>query len=840
MSNIKNLKYSIIVTLFFCCSLNNSKKNVNFLNKKSLISGLLLSLTGSNSERLVWSDSDYNLDLYSYSTQLVNTDNIFGDQTNPDVAALTDGGLVVCYESNSNIFYKRFDNNISPINNDTQVNDDTNNIEGDCSITSILDGGFAITWEDAYSSGRSVYLKIYDKNENVSPQIHVTSTTQTYRRSGPKITELEGNRIAITWEYFYNAYFKKYFINGTADGSSIQITVPNIARFSSPHITKLIDNKIGIALRSLEIFTGDEDNIYGKIYTYDGIPFGQLMQPTIYSSRSNYQLDIKGFPNGNIIIAWGSIGSSTYTTLANIYNSSGYYISGFEIPYNSGSRRNPSISILSNNNFFLSWESVDYDTSYCQFYNSHGMEINNDFVIGGSEQKITIYKNNLFAVSEGDSGEDNSGMGIYLNRYQIANSTNLTILNFVEKELALEYGGKIHLFIRKNNLPVVSYITYQDNLMINFCEDYYCHLYKSLMIEKSSLYNDIYTASTYINHLNKLTVVYSDSSNLTFLTCDDFSCNNTKYKNLIDNVNTYDMTDLYFSEGRYTASYYDSDNDVLKTFTCNQNNCKNITVDPIRYSGRGSSMDIYNNSKIIIYFTNEGAKLVKCNNLDCNDKKMFTNLDFLENFWIYNSLKINKNGIPLIIYYDSLNQDLKLLICGNLLCNSNNNITTLDSSGNLGTFLWLRITKKNIPIILYTDLTNYYDSYFRLMKCGDEYCGRNNSIYKINIGVNYFDDISFQLDKNDNPIFSYGHSNRVYLYILDNLTTTISVSDFSTTNTKTTPKKSMSSTNYKMYSKYFTTNNSNQDTKITNKSWAKQEFFLSSILLLLSLVYTLS
>lgn len=72
----------------------------------------------------------------------------------------------------------------------------------------------------------------------------------------------------------------------------------------------------------------------------------------------------------------------------------------------------------------------------------------------------------------------------------------------------------------------------------------------------------------------------------------------------------------------------------------------------------------------------------------------------------YSSITIGADGLGLVSYYDFTNGDLKLLHCGNLLCNNGNTAYLMDATGDVGASSSITIGSDGLALIAYYDHTN--------------------------------------------------------------------------------------------------------------------------------------
>ena len=61
---------------------------------------------------------------------------------------------------------------------------------------------------------------------------------------------------------------------------------------------------------------------------------------------------------------------------------------------------------------------------------------------------------------------------------------------------------------------------------------------------------------------------------------------------------------------------------------------------------------------------------------------------------------------PVISYYDTTNDDLKVAKCANAACSSGTTLSTVDSTGNVGYYTSITIGTDGYPVISYYDVTN--------------------------------------------------------------------------------------------------------------------------------------
>ena len=99
--------------------------------------------------------------------------------------------------------------------------------------------------------------------------------------------------------------------------------------------------------------------------------------------------------------------------------------------------------------------------------------------------------------------------------------------------------------------------------------------------------------------------------------------------------------------------------------------------------------------------------VLHCGNTLCNSGNTKTRVDSTIGLGTYTSIAIGTDNNPVISYHDYSNNDLKVVHCGNTLCNSGNVIGTLDdSTDDVGALTSIAIGADGNPVISYYDATN--------------------------------------------------------------------------------------------------------------------------------------
>jgi len=241
---------------------------------------------------------------------------------------------------------------------------------------------------------------------------------------------------------------------------------------------------------------------------------------------------------------------------------------------------------------------------------------------------------------------------------------------------------------------------------------------------------------SYAEYLAEIATNYSDY-NLKFIKCGNAACN---AGNTITTLHSTDSAGVPSSvtisaDGLPVISYHYSTSaniGYLSILKCGDAACNtgNIITTIDEHAeikvGLNNSITIGTDGlPIISYYDtiNQDFKVLKCGDAACSAGNTNTNVDSAGNVGMYTSITIGTDGLPVISYYDSTNQDLKVVKCGNVACSSGNAMTTVDSTGNVGQYTTsISIGADGLPVIAYYDATN---GDLKVAKCSNQFCFNN-------------------------------------------------------------------------------------------------------------------
>lgn len=225
-------------------------------------------------------------------------------------------------------------------------------------------------------------------------------------------------------------------------------------------------------------------------------------------------------------------------------------------------------------------------------------------------------------------------------------------------------------------------------------------------------------------------------NDLLFIQCGDPLC--TTYNQvLLDKGNLgFEPSIRLGKDGFPGTSYYDRVLESLKFAKCSNKACTgNIVIsllDSFGNVGRYSSqtLDIMGNPLIVYYSISMGSlNFFRCAMPSCEYNSMFLLLDYEGDVGLSPFIRLRKEGVPTILYYDKTNGALKLYYCTNSGCTLSKGIFTISNKGLVGKNLIyaVQLNNNDLPVIAYIDPQPPY--YLMLMACQQSDCTGNNNIY---------------------------------------------------------------------------------------------------------------
>jgi hypothetical protein len=356
-------------------------------------------------------------------------------------------------------------------------------------------------------------------------------------------------------------------------------------------------------------------------------------------------------------------------------------------------------------------------------------------------------------------------------------------------------GGTVYwnsMVLDTSGFPVIAYFDNSGyNLELIHCNDANCTGNDESYASVEST-NDVgRTPSIVLDSAGFPVIAYHDNTNgdLRIVHCGNANCTSGNTINTIDgadDVGDYPTVKLDSVLGYPVIAYFDTTNTAVKLVRCNDVNCsggdENIVTlvndedDRVRHGSESLQLD-GNNYPMVVYYdnTNGDLKYIHCNDVNCDGVgETKVNIDSGGTVGDFASMVLDSSGYPVIAYMDSSNIDLKLVHCGNSNCNSGNVINTVSSitGGDSGYYnINIKLNLLGNPVILYTQLSSWSSI---LTVCNDVNCSGNDETSSRIRGDTYYNYLyhSLAIDTSGYPVISFANNGSdLNLLHLNNTTT---------------------------------------------------------------------
>ncbi|MFN0194175.1 MAG: calcium-binding protein [Aestuariivirga sp.] len=264
------------------------------------------------------------------SLEQVNTSET-GNQLRPVVAGLTNGNIAVAWFDDNVDRMKAGIFNILGIGLVGEIDvtpvtgtDAGNHTAAPANITSLEDGGFAISWEDVPGESR---MSIYDSAGSlVAGEIDLIVGGGNDDFTIPGVAQLaDGRLVAVAGSIGGTGLNIRFFSEaGVALTSEIAIALPGVdaAEDSNPRIAALQDGRF-MVVTSRDTENATDSDIWGVIVkadgTIDGTPF-QVNDPATHGVGSQSAPAIVTLADGRVIVSWTDDQSGSGEIFTKIYD----------------------------------------------------------------------------------------------------------------------------------------------------------------------------------------------------------------------------------------------------------------------------------------------------------------------------------------------------------------------------------------------------------------------------------------------------------------------------------------------------------------------------------------
>ena len=210
---------------------------------------------------------------------LVNT-TVLGDQVSGEAVGLAGGGYVIVWEASRQdgnglgIYSQRFSASGSKLGVETRVNTSVVGDQCEPSVAALKNGGYVVAWQGLDSSQTGIFLQRYDSNgSKLGGQVRVNSVTSNDQED-PSVAVLSGGGFVVSWTSEhqdgdgYGIYAQRYDANGNRLGTEFRVNTQTIGDQTDSVVTALADG--GYVISWTHSLDGGQTDIYSQRYDANG------------------------------------------------------------------------------------------------------------------------------------------------------------------------------------------------------------------------------------------------------------------------------------------------------------------------------------------------------------------------------------------------------------------------------------------------------------------------------------------------------------------------------------------------------------------------------------------
>ncbi|KPG94797.1 hypothetical protein AEQ67_21840 [Pseudomonas sp. RIT-PI-q] len=406
-----------------------------------------------------------------------------GSQEQPAISGLSDGGYVVSWMSNGQdgsgfgIYSQRYDSGGVAVGGEVRVNTVTLNNQSYPSVTALAGGGYVVIWFSQEQDGSSfgIYSQRYDASgAAVGGEARVSSSTLDSYQQQPVIDALSDGGYVVSWTYDedgsgYGICARRFDANGAAVGGEVRVNTENGNGQLTPSVAALAGggyvvswtseqdgsgwgiyaqrfDASGHAVINMATLTGDASNNLVQLGSGDERIFGGAGNDTLFGgsghdtamylgSQHDFAIGVQGL--GQISVADlntvdGNEGIDTLHDFETLQFSDGVRLQALRVDVRVNSttfdqQQDPAIAVLGDGGYAVSWASYGQDGSgygvYLQRYDALGAAVGGEVRVNSTTLDdqlapvISTLSDGGYVVSWMSGGQDGNDYDVYAQRY---------------------------------------------------------------------------------------------------------------------------------------------------------------------------------------------------------------------------------------------------------------------------------------------------------------------------------------------------------------------------------------------------------------------------------------
>ena len=249
---------------------------------------------------------------------LVNThtDNI---QHLPSVDSFPDGSFVAAWRSEFQdgsgygIFGQRYNATVQPQDGEFRINNYTAGNQYDPDLTGLSDGGFVVVWISSLQDGDGwgVYGQCYDSTNVRQEDEFRVNTNTTSDQIGPSVAGLPTGGFVVSWQSNlqdlsgYGIYAKCYNASRMPQSDEFRVNTNTLNNQTMPSAGSLSDGGFVLVWQS-DLQDGDGWGVYAQRYDGNCVPQGNEFRANTYTTGDQSEPSAAGLTGGGFVVTWQS------------------------------------------------------------------------------------------------------------------------------------------------------------------------------------------------------------------------------------------------------------------------------------------------------------------------------------------------------------------------------------------------------------------------------------------------------------------------------------------------------------------------------------------------------
>ncbi|MCU9840519.1 hypothetical protein OEZ49_22480 [Ruegeria sp. WL0004] len=296
---------------------------------------------------------------------------------NQSLIGLSEGGFVVVWQSSlqdgdgMGVFGQRYDASGNKIGVEFQVNNYTDGDQTNPAVNELSEGGFVVVWQSSLQDGdgMGVFGQRYDASGNKAGAEFQVNNYAVDDQEDPAIIGLVGGGFVAIWEskdnVTYNSEIKARIFDseGTPIGDEFQVNSPTDYEDKYPSVASLSDGGFIATWSDMsDLLNWD---VLGQRYDEVGNPIGTEFRVNSHIESDQFNSNVTGLSDGGFLVTWISNGQDGDGggVFGQRFDADGN-ASGLEFRINKHTAFNqiqPSLAELSNQDLVVVWSSQEID-----------------------------------------------------------------------------------------------------------------------------------------------------------------------------------------------------------------------------------------------------------------------------------------------------------------------------------------------------------------------------------------------------------------------------------------------------------------------------------------------